>query len=65
MRLCAVMNIFGIVPPNTKSGASKNVLICDNKLQDPIGVCLVGFFVCLFVCFLVKCEDIVPVMSLL
>lgn len=51
MRLCAVMNIFGIVPPNTKSGASKNVLICDNKLQDPIGVCLVGFFVCLFVCF--------------
>lgn len=49
MRLCAVMNIFGIVPPNTKSGPSKSVLICDHKLQDPIGFCLLVFVFLFFV----------------
>lgn len=52
MRLCAVMNIFGIVPPNTKSGASKNVLICDNKYKTLLEfVWSVFLFVCLFVFF--------------
>lgn len=47
MRLCAVMNIFGIVPPNTKSGPSK---MCSSVITNykTLLEFVWSFFVCFF-----------------